>query len=298
MKPSIIVHGGAGSGKFPTTDRRFKELGNALEAGRGAMSKGSSLDGVVEAVAYMEECGAFNAGRGACLTAAGTMQLDAAAMTAEGRKGAGVALVDCTYDAVRLARWVMENTQHVLVAGKTCKTYARAAGLKTGPLSPSEATLEKFRLLKSDPKKTNPRLWSHLNNGNTVGAVAIDSDGAPAAAVSTGGIWLKLPGRIGDSAVLGAGIYADVRTGAACATGMGEEIIRNALSLKACEYMAGMGAPSAAKQAISLITKASGKGTAGIITVDLKGRIGYSYNTEAMGRAWYDGFRGRVVVQV
>jgi beta-aspartyl-peptidase (threonine type) len=111
-------------------------------------------------------------------------------------------------------------------------------------------------------------------------------------------MWMKLPGRIGDSAILGAGIYADAASGAASATGTGEEIIKCALSWNACSFMRRTDAAQAAKKAIALIGRRSGKGTAGIVTVDLKGRVGFDYNTEAMGRAWYDPARGRVVTQV
>ncbi|MDG6981342.1 MAG: isoaspartyl peptidase/L-asparaginase, partial [Nitrososphaerota archaeon] len=115
------------------------------------------------------------------------------------------------------------------------------------------------------------------------------SDGVPAAAVSPGGVWMKLPGRVGDSAILGAGIFADKRQGAACATGTGEEIIRCALALRACGFMQADDAERAAAKAIAFISRERGKGTAGIITVDLEGRVGASFNTVAMGRAWWDG---------
>ncbi len=297
----MIVHSGAGSGKFPRTDARFKELENALEEGLGAMRRGSSLDGVESAVAYMEEAGVFNAGRGSCLTVDGRMELDAAAMTGDNQKGAGVGLVTCTYHPVSLARWLMENTGHVLVAGGECRTYAKAAGMKLTRLIPSKAVLARWEELKAEAegiRRDNVRFWKKTQEGNTVGAVAVDADRVPSAAVSTGGMWLKLPGRVGDSAIVGAGIFADGRAGAACATGTGEEIIRNALCWNACEYLRESDAPSAARKAIALITERSGGGTAGIITVDLKGRVGASYNTEAMGRAWYDYARGRTVVRI
>lgn len=265
------------------------------------MRSGSSLDGVVGAVSYMEDTGVFNAGRGSCLTIDGRLQLDAAVMRGDDRRGAGVGLVTCTYHPVELARWLAENTRHVLVAGEECRLYARAAGLEHASLKPSDAAQAKFLRLKAEAGRAateNGRLWLKMQEGSTVGAVAVDSDGVPSAAVSTGGMWLKLPGRIGDSAVLGAGIYADGRAGAACATGTGEEIIRNALCLRACEFLEAGGAVSAARRAISLISRRSGRGTAGIITVDTKGRIGASYNTEAMGRAWYDQQKGRAVVRI
>ena len=260
------------------------------------MKKGSSLDGVVAAVTYMEDSGSFNCGKGSCLTADGTVELDAAVMTAEGMAGAGVGAVTCTYRPVSLARWIMENTEHVLIVGEKCREYARLAGLEIERLVPSEDSSSRFEVLKRDPKHASSlRLARRFRTGDTVGAVAIGSDGIPAAAVSTGGRWMKLPGRVGDSAILTAGIFADSRLGAACATGMGEEIIRCALSLRACEFMKKHDAAAAAKSAIRYISRLRGRDTAGIITIDLKGRVGASYNTKAMGRAWFDQERGRPV---
>ena len=259
------------------------------------MRKGSSLEAVQAAVEHMEQCGAFNAGRGACLTAAGTVQLDAAVMEGRRRRGAGVGAVTCTYSPVRLARWVMENTPHSMLVGQDCRALARAAGMRLTRLSPSKNAEERFRKLKADGAASLD-MWATIGGG-TVGAVAIDAGGTPSAAVSTGGMWLKLPGRVGDSAVIGAGIYADSKYGAACSTGSGEEIIRNVLAWNCCQSMKRSAAPAAARGAIAMMSRLSGRGTAGIITVDLKGRVGYAFNTEAMGRAWCDS-EGRIRVEV
>ncbi len=281
----MIVHGGAGSGRYAKDDRRFGELRRALEEGMAAMKKGTSLDGVETAVRYMEESGAFNAGRGACLTTEGKVELDAGVMTGEGPRGAGVGVVTSTCHPVSLARWISENTPHVLIAGEKCEIFAKAAGLKAEEVVPSATALARFKLMgKEMDGKRKMRVWHRLQGGNTVGAVALDSSGVPSAAVSTGGMWLKLPGRVGDSAIIGAGIYAHIKSGAACATGTGEEIIRNSLCLKACEYLRNADAGSAAKQAIRLITRTNGRGTAGIITVDLKGRVGAAFNTGGDGK--------------
>jgi beta-aspartyl-peptidase (threonine type) len=297
---AIIVHSGAGSGKFPRTDERFKELKNTLETGLKALSNGSSLDAVVAAVSYMEDAGVFNAGRGSCLTIDGRMQLDAAVMRGDDMKGAGVGVVTSTYHPVSLARWLAENTGVVLVAGDDCRTYLRAAGVQESHLKPSAAALARYSRLKEEGGKIaaeSDLLWRRVREGGTVGAAAIDSEGVPAAAVSTGGRWLKLPGRMGDSAILGAGVYADAR-GAASATGEGEEIIRHALCFRACGLLKAGDATSAASGAIAFISRRSGRGTAGIITVDAKGGVGAAYNTEAMGRAWYDRSKGKIVVKV
>ncbi len=299
MTPSIIVHGGAGSGKYGKSDRRYEELVHAAEAGLAALKRGSGLDGAVKAVECMEQSGAFNCGRGACLTANGNVELDAAVMTGGGLAGAGVGSVTCTYHPVSLARWMMENTEHVLFVGERCADYAKLAGIDVEKLVPSEASKSRFDALAREGRHENAlRLAQRFRTGDTVGAVAVGSDGVPAAAVSTGGRWMKLPGRVGDSAILGAGVFADSKLGAACATGTGEEIIRCALSMKACELMKAKDAAASARAAIRHITTLRGRDNAGIITVDLKGRVGASYNTEAMGRAWFDPNRGRVVCRI
>ena len=280
------------------SDRRFGELLRSVDAGMSAMKKGSALDGVVAAVNYMEESGAFNCGRGACLTSNGTVELDAAVMTGSGLAGAGVGAVTCTYNPVLLSRWIMENTEHVLIVGEKCRVYAKLAGLKVDRLVPSQKSEERFRTLVKDPKHSHVLELAKSFETGTVGAVALGSDGVPAAAVSTGGKWMKLPGRVGDSAILGAGIFADLKSGAACATGTGEEIIRCALSLRACEFMRGTDARGAARRAISYMTRLRGKDNAGIITIDMNGRIGADFNTDAMGRAWYDHSKGKAVARI
>jgi len=264
-----------------------------------AMRKGNGLDGAVAAVECMEESGLFNCGRGSCLTAEGKVEQDAAVMIGKGLEGAGVADVTCTYHPVSLARWVMENTDHALIVGERCMDYAKLAGIKVEEVHPSTTAKARFEVMKREGTSVeNLRMVRRFRTGDTVGAVAIGSDGIPAAAVSTGGRWMKLPGRVGDSAILGAGVFADVRLGAACATGMGEEIMRCALSMRACEFMKAMDAQAAASAAIRFISKERGRGTAGIVTIDRKGRVGAAYNTEAMGRAWFDKGKGRVVVRI
>src|SRR5262249_36237608 len=121
---------------------------------------------------------------------------------------------------------------------------------------------------------------------STVGAVAIDKDGNVASAVSSGGIWLKMRGRIGDSAIVGSGIYADNKSGAACATGYGEYIMRLCLCKYACDQMHSKNnAVLSSKKSIDMLTKRFGTNTGGIITVDLKGRFGRACNTRTMPTA-------------
>ena len=284
---------------YPRSDRRFKGLLEAVDAGLSAMKRGSGLDAAVAAVEFMEESGLYNCGRGSCLTADGKVEQDAAVMVGEGLAGAGVGNVTCTYHPVSLARWVMENTDHVLIVGEKCWDYVRLAGINLEKVRPSDSSKARYEVMKKeDTHRAHLRMVRRLGGGGTVGAVAIGFDGVPAAAVSTGGRWMKLPGRVGDSAILGAGVFADNRLGAACATGMGEEIIRCALSMKACELMKIENAPAAARMAINYISRKRGRDTAGIITVDRKGRVGAAYNTKAMGRAWFDQSKGKAVARV
>lgn len=299
LRESLIVHGGAGSGKLREGDRRLMELRNAVQEGLAALKSGSSLEGVVASVSYMEGCGAFNAGRGACLTIEGRVELDAAVMWGRGLRGGGVGACTCTYNPVILARQVMERTEHVLVVGGGCEIIARAAGLKSEKLEPSGHSLERYRALKAQLQDAHQRNAETLKAGlgDTVGAVCIDREGVPAAAVSTGGMWMKMPGRVGDSAIIGAGVYADESAGAACATGTGEEIIRNSLCWNACSLMKDGTAMAAARASVALMSRRSGRGTAGIITVDVAGRVGYARNTEAMGVAWFDHNKSRITVR-
>jgi beta-aspartyl-peptidase (threonine type) len=155
---------------------------------------------------------------------------------------------------------------------------------------PSQKLLDKFNKRKKEMrnKMNNNKLLGmsseHSDNHyyGTVGAVAIDREGNVASAVSTGGTWLKLHGRVGDSAVIGGGFYADNRLGAACATGHGEYIMRLCLCKYVCDQMQLNSALLSSEKSIGLLTKRFGKNTGGIITVDTQGRFGIAYNTHSM----------------
>jgi beta-aspartyl-peptidase (threonine type) len=288
--PAIIVHGGAGDGQYKWDLPRYKkEMVDALAEGMRELKRGMALDAVEAAVRRMEYSGAFNAGRGSVLTSDGRMQLDAAIMSGRGLEAGAVGASACTHNPISLARHIMEGKKSVLIVGEDCRSAAIEAGITIESLRPTLTVRKKF----DEMKGAKPQ-----GKTGTVGAVAIDGDRNPAAAVSTGGLWLKHPGRVGDSAIIGAGIYADSSSGAACATGVGEEIMRNALSWEACRNMERFDAVSAARYSIERLTKRSGNGLAGVITVDVKGRIGLAYNTKMMGRAWFDNVKEKIVVEV
>jgi beta-aspartyl-peptidase (threonine type) len=190
---------------------------------------------------------------------------------------------------IKLAKQVMKRTDHVMIVSEGAIRFARQLNMDIKRIRPSRQALNKYRDIKRNMKnrwkKNNNLLYmseKDTHHFGTVGAVAIDKEGNVASAVSTGGRWLKMPGRIGDSAVIGAGFYADNRSGAACATGNGEYIMRTCMCKYACDQMQSNNALLSSKRSITQLTERFGKNTGGIITVDQKGRFGMAHNTRFM----------------
>src|SRR5919198_5386596 len=205
----ILVHGGCGNprdGKVRDEAPYHRALEEALEAGWAALERGGALDGVQAAVESLEDCPLFNAGRGSVLTGDGEVEMDAAVMVGSSMDAGAVAAVTRVRDPVALARLVMEDTGHVLIAGGGAERLAE------------EHELELCEPAWFVTERQHER-W--LASQGTVGAVALDASGELAAATSTGGVHEQLPGRIGDSPLIGAGPYAD-STCAISATGHGE----------------------------------------------------------------------------
>jgi len=287
-KPIIIVHGGAGD--WPSELHKQGLTGVRIAADRGfriLSKRGSALDAVEAAIVAMEDNPVFNAGRGSTLNLVGEIETDAAIMDGKTLKGGGVALLRDIRNPIKAARIVMDKTDHVLIAGEAARKLALANGLAKSNLQVSkrvQAWKEGLRKLKKNRvlylSGTNPEILQRflLKSADTVGALALDSDGNLAAACSTGGVSLKLPGRIGDSAILGAGLYADDESGAATATGIGEQAMRLVISKAACDLMRRTSAVSAATKVIRCSTMAVGVGT-GLIALDRNGRYGIAHNT-------------------
>ncbi len=298
----IVVHGGAGSltpSSKSTISLRKRILVQAASVGYESLTKrGSSLDAIVEAIKVLEDSKVFNAGSGSSLTLEGKVTADAALMTGELRCGA-IGCASIAKNPISLARQVMDRSDHVFFVGNEgLQKFADATGFRQEPLEPTNERLKQYkkniRLMKKGAVKTWPKNYRLVKNylqknqlspetSDTVGAVAVDSTSKVSAGVSTGGRWLKLPGRVGDSAVIGAGIYADDFAGAASATGAGEEIIRVCLSKTVCDLMRiGADAQTACEAAIDILTARRGYGTAGVIAVDRFGRFGSARNTEML----------------
>ncbi|PSN87577.1 hypothetical protein B9P99_06395 [Candidatus Marsarchaeota G1 archaeon OSP_B] len=290
MTFGIIIHGGAGVLRtHERLDDYRKFLGVALKEGYKVLEEGGdSLQAVIKAIYVMEECGAFNAGVGCSLTVDGYAELDAGLMDGSELSVGAVASLRNVRHPIVAAHLVMTKTDHVLLVGDGALRILEALGVKQDTSLVTQEKLQRLNELKKEwlessnkfPK--NKALFSKLG---TVGAIALDKNGKISAGVSTGGYWLKLSGRVGDSPITGAGFYADSSIGGAVATGIGEYAIRTSLCKSVVEFMAhGETSMDAVKQGVEMITKRFGSGTIGLIALNKKGEYGYHYNTEGMGR--------------
>ena len=298
----ILIHGGAGVKKIKRTDDITRSLKSAVSNGFDLLKRSSNkaVDSVEAAVASMEDSGVFDAGVGSYLTIDKTVEMDASIMDGRDISAGSVGMAMGIKNPIKLARKIMERTDHVMMVsdgvtrlsqlfGKTVEEYPQE--LNTKILNEYNKLMKNVRIKwKKNNKLTMlssaPSQEKSHHHYSTVGAVAIDKDGNVASAVSTGGIWLKMSGRIGDSAIIGSGIYADNKSGAACATGYGEYIMRLCLCKYACDQMQSRNsAHLSSKKSIDVLTERFGKDTGGIITVDLKGRFGRACNTRFMPTA-------------
>ena len=294
VPPILLVHGGAGA--WRAHRNRIVEvsrvLKHALRSGHELFRSASVIEAVVEAVRILEDSGILNAGLGSVVDVRGEVTMDAGVMDGCSRRAGAVAAVTYPKNPVILAKLIMEKTSHILIAGKHADDLARLWGLQKHP-GPTERVLKRYNELINKLRNGEVPIKRFEKNYNlarkllgiahdTVGAVALDESGCLAAAVSTGGIIMKLPGRVGDSAIPGAGFYAD-NYAAAVATGIGETIIMSFLTLRTVTYVReGLGADEAARKAINEHTKLFGEGTAGMIVVDRNGYFDGVYNTEGM----------------
>jgi L-asparaginase / beta-aspartyl-peptidase len=288
MKPVIAIHGGAGVRRADKPGARHREvLGRALDAGYALLKQGqSSLDAVCAAVLVLEDSPLFNAGRGSCYNADGEIEMDASIMEGADLRAGAVAAVRRIRNPILAARAVMESSPHVLLAGDGAERFARAHGVKLESLQYFQ-TVHRLSALKRNLKRHH----------GTVGAVALDQAGNLAAATSTGGYTGKLPGRIGDSPLIGAGNYADNRACAVSGTGLGEAFIRAAVGHDICARMLYARASLAAAAGAALDAVARVGGDGGLIAVDRRGNVAMPFNSEGMHRACVDR-RGRRTIAI
>jgi beta-aspartyl-peptidase (threonine type) len=284
--PAIVVHGGAGdlAGPDPSSGAldaaRLEGVRRACVAGQAILAGGgSALDAVEAAVRALEDDPLFNAGTGSTLTAAGDVECDASIMDGETLRCGAVAVVKDVRNPVSLARAVMERTEHVLLAGPGASAFARAAGVPVHDNALLVTARQRAR-------------WEAARHGagasrtGTVGAAARDARGHLAAATSTGGMSMKLPGRVGDTPLVGCGTYADDALAAVSCTGHGERIVQLTLARHAADLVGrGLSPAESARAAVGLLGSRV-RGDGGLILVGPRGPVAFAHNTPAMTRAW------------
>ncbi len=273
----IIANGGAGGINFP--HRRAAGLKKAVNIGYDILKNGgSSIDAVEKAIMTLEDVSIFNAGTGSVLSLTGEVEMDASIMTAEEKFGAVGAIRNVRYP-IQVARLVMERTDHLLLCGDGAIRFARLCGIKY--YNPKTKEKERMWVRARAGLSSNyfPRLRKLKELYETVGVVALDKNGLIAVGTSTGGISLHLPGRVGDTPIVGAGTYAN-KYGGASATGHGEMIMKTLLAYRAVALMKRHSASVAGKIAIDYATRQ--KCRAGLIGIDKKGNILCINNTKAM----------------
>ena len=294
----IAVHGGAGTisrnkADTPRAMLYHEGLRRALATGRNILVAGSSaLDAVTAAVVVLEDDPLFNAGRGSVFTVLETQEMDAAVMDGRDCRAGAVAGVLGPRNPVLAARAVMERSRHVLLIGEGALAFCRREGVAVTEPNYFRTDERRRELLRQFDQ--GPREGGQFG---TVGAVARDSDGNLAAATSTGGMTGKVPGRVGDTPIIGAGTYADNATCAVSATGHGELFIRYGAAFEIAARLrhAHQSLEEAARTVIEHLAAVGGSG--GVIAVDRGGAVSLPFNTVGMYRGYVRG-RGAIYTAI
>jgi len=274
--PAIIVHGGAGADPSQASEFRPGVRAAVLAGWRVLAAGGGALDAVETAVRALEDDPRFNAGRGSVLTRDGTIETDASIMEGDRLQcGAVAALPGVVANPITVARRVLESRRHVLLVGAGALAFSRAVGV---PECDPESLITDRQRTRHAELARRPI----APGGGTVGAVALDRHGTIAAATSTGGTPGKLPGRVGDSALIGCGTYADSSLGGVSCTGDGEAIIRVVLGHRALRSLKDADNPDYAAQAAVDLLVDEGGGQGGLILIDWRGRPGFATSTRLM----------------
>jgi len=297
---SIMVHGGAGALDNINDEkialRYLDSIRRTLEHGREILQLGGSALQAVEACAsLLEDDPVFNAGCGSVLNENGKVEMDAAIMDGRDLEAGAVAAIENIANPVQLARLVMSKSEHVMLIGAGAMRFADHCGIPRVPetyfLTPDriaqlqEARRQRKIMLDHDSTDDD----SEDQKYGTIGAVAMDSSGNLAAATSTGGIVNKRMGRVGDSPIIGAGVYADNETCAVSATGYGEDFMRTVIAKTISDfiYLNNMNAEQATKAGIEYLTRKV-KGRGGVIVIDKDGNCSSAYSTKKMIHGWIE----------
>ena len=276
----LIVHGGAGE-RSPSK-KALKTLSGSLSHGYEILENGgTALDAVVVAITVLEDSGIFNAGTGGNLQLDGIRRLDASVMEGKELKTGSVIGVEGVKNPIKLARLIMD-LPNTMLTNAGAKRIAEAHKLDPLP-GPDRRALDKLEKLK---KREEEAISIFKRYFSTVGAVALDNEGHLASGASTGGIHAMLPGRVGDTPVIGAGVYAEDSRGAVSCTGIGEYIVRLALAKEICMNLGSMPALAASRLSLKRLVRTGG--AAGVIVLDKRGRFSIVHSTRFMAAGYAD----------
>lgn len=297
---SLMIHGGAGTLKHIKDDktavRYLESIRCVLEHGRAVLELGgSALQAVETCASLLEDDPVFNAGCGSVLNEHGEAEMDAAIMDGRNLAVGAVAAVRRIANPIQLARYVMTECDHVMLIAEGAMRFAEQCGMELHPNSyfAVPERVEQLNLARS-PRIAFPPMDDDPGHDGaqkfgTIGAVARDPKGNLAAATSTGGITNKQQGRVGDSPIVGAGVYADNETCAVSATGYGEEIMRSQIAKTISDFMLmqGLDGAQATRAGIEYFTrKVQGRG--GVIVIDREGNCASAMTTRKMIRGWIE----------
>jgi beta-aspartyl-peptidase (threonine type) len=285
----LVAHGGAGdysNMKPEQVEMRRAAMLKAVQAGYTILAKGGrSLDAVEATIRVMEDSGLFDAGRGSYYTREGVPEMDAAIMDGRTLNAGSVASLKHIANPIHLSRLVMEKSPHVMLVGEGAEEFAKSQGIEL--VSPysffNEREWERYKNAKSaEEKKKSAEVFANEEHG-TVGVVALDRGGNLAAGTSTGGTVMKMPGRVGDSPIIGAGTYANNESCAVSGTGTGEFYMRNIVAADICErvrYLHVTVEQAANDVVMKELVEQHGDG--GVIALDAKGNVASPFNTNGM----------------
>jgi len=290
MNPSLIVHGGAWDIPDEAVDACRDGCREALAAGwRVLTGGGTALEAVEAAVVVLEDDPAFDAGYGSHLNTDGVVECDAILMDGGTLRAGAAAGLRRLKNPIRLARRIWEACPHMMLMADGAERFAETSGLAL--CDPAELVSEAERQAYLRCSQDSHAASHHRGHEQgTVGAVAMDREGRLFAATSTGGTCCKLPGRVGDSPLIGCGCYADCEAGGVSSTGYGEAIMKVVMAKTAVDFLrrdplpgetGAAQAQRAASDAVALLARRGG-GTGGLILLDRDGRPALAFNTPRM----------------
>lgn len=279
---SLIVHGGAWDIPAAAVPDCRAGVRHALDAGSAVLARGATaIEAVEAAIIVLEDDVTFDAGVGAHLNRDGRVQLDAIIMDGLTLEAGAVAAVERIKNPIRLARKILESSEHIMLVGPGAELFAQENGLAL--CDPAELLIERERMAWRHCREGDHAAEFHFGHKHgTVGAVARDSHGGIAASTSTGGTCCKFPGRVGDSPLIGCGCYADSEAGGVSCTGHGEAIMKIVMAKAAADLLRTGSAPDAAANECIRILDKRAHGTGGLILLDRAGHPAAAFNTPSM----------------